>query len=82
MLTNTLALRREIAHLISAKKKVRVSRLSHNSFSSLGFDELDVVEMILEVEKKYQLVIPDELPIRTIDDFVAFVSAPNLRKAS
>ncbi|MFC5272281.1 acyl carrier protein [Adhaeribacter terreus] len=82
MLTNTLALRKEIAHLISAKKKVKISKLNHSTFSALGFDELDVVEMILEVEKKYHLVIPDELPLKTIDDFVQFVGSPELKQAS
>lgn len=82
MLTNTLVLRREIAHLISAKKKVKVSKLNHYSFNALGFDELDVVEMILEVEKKYHLVIPDELPLHSINDFVEFVGSPRLKQAS
>jgi acyl carrier protein len=81
MLTTTLALRREIARLISAKKGVKVSALNRAKFSSLGFDELDLVEMILEVERKYRVVIPDELPLNNIDDFVQFISRPALRHA-
>jgi acyl carrier protein len=82
MLSSTLALRKDIARLISAKKGVKVSKLNHTKFSALGFDELDVVEMILEVERKYQVVIPDELPLNNIDDFVQFISRPVLRQAS
>jgi acyl carrier protein len=82
MFTNTLAVRRELAFLISAKKGVRVSKLNHTDFSHLGFDELDLVDIILEVERKFNVVIPDELPLRNLGDFVQFISSPALRQAS
>ncbi|WP_246000843.1 acyl carrier protein [Pontibacter diazotrophicus] len=37
-------------------------------------DIVDVVDIILAVEKKYSIVIPDEVPVYTIDDFVNYVA--------
>lgn len=51
MNTNPLLLRREIAHLIGAQKKIKPAKLHLNTFSEIGFDALDIVEMIYAVEK-------------------------------
>ncbi|WP_162052513.1 phosphopantetheine-binding protein [Pontibacter pamirensis] len=60
-----------------------VGRLKHIDSSVLspdkglweyGIDIVDVVDIILAVEKKYSIVIPDEVPVYTIDDFVNYVA--------
>ena len=83
MLVNPFTVRKNIAELISNKKGVRKSRLlKHVSFSQFGFDTLDLVDLILEVEKNYNVIIPDEIPLNTIDDFVDFICGRRLQQAS
>jgi len=54
MQNNTAIARQEIIHLISMKKKVSFSLITTtNSFQKMGFDVLDVVDIILEVEKRF-----------------------------
>ncbi|WP_255345437.1 MULTISPECIES: hypothetical protein [Pontibacter] len=42
-------------------------------------DIVDVVDIILAVEKKFDVVIPDEVPVYSIDDLVNYLQ---LRRAS
>jgi len=39
----------------------------------LDLDALDVLELILAVERRFGLVIPDSVPLHTPADFVAFL---------
>jgi len=75
MHTNAAIARQEIIHLISRKKKVSFSLITAtNSFQKMGFDMLDVVDIILEVEKRYNITIPDEVPLESVDDLVQFLA--------
>ena len=83
MLVNPFTVRKNIAELISAKKWVRKAQLlKHGSFNQFGFDTLDLVDLILEIEKVYNVIIPDEIPLNTIDDFVNFICGRRLQQAS
>ena len=66
----------EVIRIISKTKALKPSRLRPNSDLSrdFGFDNLDVVDVILEVEKNFKITIPDEVPLRTVGDFVRYVS--------
>ncbi len=82
MQINALAVRDYVARLISRQKGARLRNTSHlNDLRKFGFDTLDLVEVILEVEKAYGITIPDELPLNSIDDFVQFICQPQLRQA-
>ena len=67
-------LKQELVQLINAKKNIAPSRLSVQNFEELGFDTIDLVDIILEVEKAYQIYIPDEVPLNKVDDFVQFIA--------
>lgn len=68
------AIRQEVVKIISSIKKITPQRLiSVNDLTELGFDILDVVEIILKLEKKYDLTIPDDVPVYSVDDFVEFI---------
>jgi acyl carrier protein len=83
MLVNPFTVRKNIAELISTKKGIRKSRLlKHVTFNQFGFDTLDLVDLILEVEKVYNVIIPDEIPLNNIDDFVDFICGRRLQQAS
>jgi acyl carrier protein len=76
MITTDKAIEQEVIRIISKTTKVKPSRLKADASleQKLGFDTLDVVDIILALEKKYQIVIPDEVPIKTVGDFVAYVA--------
>jgi acyl carrier protein len=63
-----------VTRIISKNKGVRKSAiLVKDNLRELGLDQLDVVDLILEVEKKYHITIPDEVPVETVTDIVRFV---------
>ena len=74
----------EVIRIISKTKSVKPSRLREHSdlTRDFGFDNLDVVDVILEVEKKFQITIPDEVPLSTVGDFVRYVSSHTSRRFS
>ncbi len=74
----------EVINIISKTKEIKPSRLrtSVNLSKELGFDTVDVVDIILELEKNFQIIIPDEVPISTVGDFVDYVSTHTMRQAS
>jgi acyl carrier protein len=41
----------------------------------LHFDTLDVVDVILALEQRFHLTIPDDVPLRVVGDFVRYVAA-------
>lgn len=45
--------------------------------SDLGADSLDAVELIMEMEKKFNITIPDEQAehLRTVGDIVTYIKA-------
>ncbi|GHA80510.1 acyl carrier protein [Pontibacter akesuensis] len=81
--TNTTqAIQDELVNIISSIKKVNPSRLLKvRDFTKLDFDIVDVVDIILAVEKTYQLTIPDEVPVYSIDDFVNYVYNQSIKQA-
>lgn len=64
-----------VFRIISKRKAIRASRV-HKTASlarDLRFDTVDVVDIILELERNFSIVIPDEVPLYTVGDFVRFV---------
>lgn len=72
----------EVIKIISKTKALKPSKLRvHSNLSKdLGFDNLDVVDIILEVEKNFKITIPDEVPLRTVGDFVQYVTSHTGRR--
>ncbi|WP_045690465.1 acyl carrier protein [Hymenobacter sp. AT01-02] len=68
------ALVRQVRALIHRRKGVELRRLRVSTdLNELGFDLIDVVDIILEVERRYDLTIPDEVPLDTVGDFVRYI---------
>ncbi|ARS37701.1 hypothetical protein CA264_03170 [Pontibacter actiniarum] len=73
----------EVIQIISTLTRVHPNRLSQvRDLTQLGLDIIDVVDIILEVEKAYGLTIPDEVPVYSVDDFVSFVYNQSIKQAS
>ena len=49
--------------------------MNSNLMSDLGADSLDAVELIMEMEKEFGIIIPDEDAemIRTVGDIVRYI---------
>ncbi|MFD2719659.1 acyl carrier protein [Hymenobacter monticola] len=71
------ALARQVRHIIHARKGIRLRRLRLNTDLSqeLGFDTVDLVDIILELERCFQLGIPDEVPLHTVGDCVRYIGS-------
>ena len=82
--TTDKTIEREVIRIISKTKEIRPARLQANARleKDFGFDVVDVVDIILELEKNFQITIPDEVPINTVGDFVDFVASHTMQKAS
>jgi acyl carrier protein len=76
------ALRRQMAALIHTQTGIATSRLLTLDFEQSGLDKLDLLDIILEVEKCYQVIIPDEVPLQSLDDFVNFIQSQKMPKAA
>ena len=76
MITDNKAIEQEVIRIISRTKKVKPSRLQTDVSleQKLGFDTLDVVDIILALEKSFHIVIPDEVPINTVGDIITYVA--------
>ncbi|PRY04614.1 acyl carrier protein [Pontibacter ummariensis] len=84
MLITNNAIEQEVIRVISRTKKIKPDRLQAEKrlFQDFGFDTVDLVDIILELEKNFHITIPDEVPIDTVGDFIDYVAANSLRKAS
>lgn len=72
------SLRQDIAQIIYTLKGIPVSRTLTKSFEQLGFDLVDLIDLILAVEEKYGITIPDDLPLNSVTDFVSFIQTKNI----
>ncbi|AMM49931.1 hypothetical protein TH61_00330 [Rufibacter sp. DG15C] len=79
----TNRLRYDVACLISDLKHIETFQLLRKpQLEQHGLELLDVVDIILEVEKKYGVEITDDLPVFTIHDFAHIIEVQSLRQAS
>lgn len=66
---------RQVLRLISKRKAIKTVRLRRTASLTrdLHFDTVDVVDIILELERNFHLTVPDEVPFYTVGDFVRYV---------
>jgi acyl carrier protein len=67
----------EVKGVIAEELEVEESQISMDSMivDDLGADSLDLVELIMRLEEKFEVEIPDEHAekIRTVEDAVSFI---------
>jgi acyl carrier protein len=67
-------IRFKIARVVSIQKNAALSIvLTSTSFEQLDIDLLDLVEILMKVEKIYGIVIPDEVDLKSLEDLVEYV---------
>ena len=71
------SIQQQVLRIISKRKAIKARRLRIGSDLSreLGFDTVDVVDIILELERNFHIIIPDEVPLATVGDFVNYVAS-------
>ncbi|QIL76783.1 MULTISPECIES: acyl carrier protein [Hymenobacter] len=76
----------QVLRIISKRKAIKPTRLriGSNLSRELGFDTVDVVDIILELERSFKITIPDEVPLSTVGDFVSYVAShtPEVRQVA
>ncbi|AHJ95903.1 acyl carrier protein [Hymenobacter swuensis] len=77
LLTTTApkTIQQQVLRIISKRKAIKAKRLRIGTDLSreFGFDTVDVVDIILELERNFHITIPDEVPLATVGDFVKYV---------
>ena len=46
-----------------------------DSFTDLGFDSLDKVELVMAIEEKFDITFPDDVQIETVKELVETIEA-------
>ena len=74
----------QVQEIVSDKLGVDKSRVTENAVftTDLGADSLDVVEFVMEVEKQFNIAIPDEeaTKLTTVGDAVKYIES-QMKKA-
>ena len=65
----------QVLRIISKRKAIKTTRLRRtaNLSRDLRFDTVDLVDIILELERSFNIYVPDEVPFNTVGDFVRYV---------
>lgn len=71
------AIAHEVMRIIARHQHVAPERLRPRTRleEELHCDQIDVVDIILAVEKRFHVTIPDEVPLFTVGDFVEYVAS-------
>ena len=74
-LAHTATIEQQVFRIISKRKAIRASRVRKTASLArdLRFETLDVVDIILELERNFRITSPDEVPLTTVGDFVRYV---------
>jgi len=75
--TQPKSIEQQVLGIISKRKAIKPVRLRRTASLSrdLSFDTVDLVDIILELERKFDITVPDEVPFYTVGDFVRYVTA-------
>jgi acyl carrier protein len=46
-----------------------------DNFNDLGFDSLDRVELVMELEEKFGITFPDDVQVDTVDELIALIES-------
>jgi acyl carrier protein len=73
----TKSIEQQVLRIISKRKAIKAVRLRRTASLSrdLRFDTVDLVDIILELERNFHITVPDEVPFYTVGDFVRYVTA-------
>ena len=62
---------KELQELISAYKGAPVEVNAGTTFDELGFDSLDQVDLVMQVEEKFGITLSEDLMVTTVGELAA-----------
>ncbi|TPE43025.1 acyl carrier protein [Pontibacter mangrovi] len=81
-IVNTQSVQHDVVNIITRVTRINPNRLLQvQDLSKLGLDLIDVVDIILQLEKTYRITIPDDVPVYRVDDLVNYVHSHTLKQA-
>lgn len=76
----------QVKKIVAEKLGVDAAKITESAafVNDLGADSLDVVEFVMEVEKEFNITIPDEeaAKLATVGDAVKYIDAHAKKKAA
>ncbi len=79
MASNTQEIETKVIEIVSKQLGVAKEKISRESsfVNDLGADSLDTVELVMEIEDKFDLSIPDDAAekIQTVGDAIKYVES-------
>ena len=76
-----MALFEEVSEVVAEQLNIEIGEIKVESkfTEDLGADSLDVVELVMALEEKFDIEIPDEKAegIRTVQDAITFIENTN-----
>jgi len=76
----------KVKEIVADKLSIPAERVQETSsfVTDLGADSLDVVEVVMEVEKAFDITIPDEeaAKLEKVSDAVKYIDAHSKKKAA
>ncbi|QHL89268.1 acyl carrier protein [Nibribacter ruber] len=69
------SLQEQVVYHIQQRTRLPLSKLkpAAHLYQDLGLDTLQVVEIIWDLEKRFRVEIPDNVPLQTVGDFIQFL---------
>ena len=72
MIMDTLATLKEI---VDDYKGENIAHTAETTFDDIGFDSLDKVELMMQVEEKFGVELGDDLVVNTVGELVAKIDS-------
>lgn len=63
-------IKESLAEMLKTFKGKSITFTDSTTFDELGFDSLDKVEMLMELEEKYQISFEDDIQISTFGELI------------
>ena len=74
-----LLMKEEIKKIIAKQLRIDASKISDSSnlLDDLGVDSLEMIEVVMAIEERFGLSVPDEdlVKLKTVDDAVAYIKS-------
>ena len=66
----------ELREIVAENRTLKISSISETSkFSEMGFDSIDKVEMIMQVEERFQVKLENDIAVETVGELAKIIES-------